>query len=280
MQAEFNLHSWIDNSGEVAEKLQLDSGDGEVKIEVPGGTRAINATGAPLSTIELQLVDEPPPVQSGQYIAGPACDLGPDGSTFEPPLSLTLQYEQSLIPEDTDEANMVLAYFDEGTGQWIELDSEVDTDLNTVTARVPHFTLFAAIGEQPPASFIVGEVTVSPGIAVTGELITISAEFLNTGGVEGTHTVTLKIDGVFESSVVVVIPPGESATTSFTVSRDKPGIYRAEIGGNTYELAVIEPPYASSEWISIGGVLAAGVVAASLSFFVVMRRKKAAAKTG
>ena len=280
MQAEFNLQGWIDNGGKVSEKIQLDSIDGEVKIEVPGGTKAITATGAPLSTIELQLVEEPPPVQSEQFIAGPACDLGPDGSTFDPPLSLTLQYNQSLIPAGIDEDSIVIAYFDEDTGKWIELDSEVDTELNAVTARVPHFTLFAVIGEQSPASFVVGEVIISPDMAITGELVTISAEFLNTGGVEGTHTVILKIDGVFETSQVVVIPPGESALSSFTVSRDTPGIYRAEIGGNTYEFAVTEPPYASSDWVSIGGILAAGVIAAGVSFLVVTRRKKATARTG
>jgi hypothetical protein len=45
------------------------------------------------------------------------------------------------------EENLVVAYCDEATGEWEELeDFEVDTAGNTITAGVNHFTTFVILG--------------------------------------------------------------------------------------------------------------------------------------
>ncbi|GAI86393.1 unnamed protein product, partial [marine sediment metagenome] len=44
------------------------------------------------------------------------------------------------------EEDLVLAYYDEAAGEWLELDCVVDTENNIITASVPHFTTFAIIG--------------------------------------------------------------------------------------------------------------------------------------
>jgi hypothetical protein len=229
----FSLESWVDEHGTVAQNLELGSRDGAVRIGVPDGTSAVDGDGQPLCLMELRVVDEPPPVPSAQLIVGSACDLGPDGSTFDPPLSLTLQYDAATVPEGVAENDLTIAYFDEEAGVWIELQGRVDTAASTVTARVPHFTTFAVVGSLRPAAFSIGDLIISPDEAMPGDSITIVAEVTNTGGLEGAQTVTLEIDGVPEEAQDIVLAGGESRAVGFTVSKDTPGSYVARIGAST-----------------------------------------------
>ncbi len=47
-----------------------------------------------------------------------------------------------------DESTLVVSYWDEATGQWIDLETTVDLNNNTVTANVNHLTKFIIQGES------------------------------------------------------------------------------------------------------------------------------------
>ena len=54
-------------------------------------------------------------------------------------------YVPGLIPEGVVEADLVIAYYDVATGQWVSLPSAVDTENNTITSQVSHLTKFAIL---------------------------------------------------------------------------------------------------------------------------------------
>jgi len=272
----FDLESWIDRSGVVSGALELGSSDGGVKIEVPDGTVAVSGDGIPLSAMELRLVDEPAPLPSGHVLIGRACDLGPDGSTFDPPLSLTLQYEGMEIPAGVSEQDLVLAYLDDVTGVWVELESVVNTTAKTVTARVRHFTTFAVVGTLRQAAFSIGDMVVDPAEVTPGGFVTVTAEVTNTGGSDGDCLVTLEVDGVVEASRNVVLACGSSCPLTFTVSRDVPGSYEVRIGDSVGEFDVV---YLNGDGTPLvlmaGGAGGAAVLLAALVVcFVLVRRRR------
>lgn len=72
-------------------------------------------------------------------------DFGPTGATFVPPLIMTLKYDPARLPPGMTESTLYIAFWD-GT-QWQKLTTTVNTTAKTVTARVPHFTDFAILGQ-------------------------------------------------------------------------------------------------------------------------------------
>lgn len=72
---------------------------------------------------------------------GVVYDLGPDGTKFNSPVSLTFEYDPSNIPVDRDENDLVVAFAE--SGGWVPLSNNVvDNGNNTVTATTDHFTPF------------------------------------------------------------------------------------------------------------------------------------------
>jgi len=143
-----DLSDVVDEDGVVQQDVHYSTPDEMMEIEVGSGTTALTEDGEPLQSIEVDVVvvsEEIPPPPPGAYIVGYAYDLGPDGATFHPPITLTLHYDPGLIQEGTAEKDLVIAYYDVATGQWVSLPSTVDTENNTITAQVSHLTKFAIL---------------------------------------------------------------------------------------------------------------------------------------
>lgn len=139
----------ISNTGEILESIEISSTlpSGKVTVSINAGTKALNNDGNPLTnlTSDVNLTPPPAPEDSTVYMA---CSFGPDGATFDPPIVLTFDYAPADIPENTDEENLVIAFYDSSVGEWVLLDSEVDTANHTITASVSHFTTFAILVPQ------------------------------------------------------------------------------------------------------------------------------------
>jgi len=119
--------------------------NGDAFIRIKSGTIALRKDGSPIADIEVQPAARYPLPTADKSVIGLAYGLGPNGSTFNPPISLTLKYDPKLCPEGVLAENLSLAFFDTEVMRWVELDSTVDQVNNTVTAEVSHFTLFAVI---------------------------------------------------------------------------------------------------------------------------------------
>ncbi len=139
----------ISDTGEIQESIEIASTlpSGQVTINIAAGTVALDIDGNPLSTLTSDVDSSPPPAPE-DYSIYMACDFGPDCATFDPPIVLTFDYDPADLPENTDEENLVIAFYDSSTGEWVLLDSEVDTVNHTITASASHFTTFSILVSQ------------------------------------------------------------------------------------------------------------------------------------
>jgi len=141
----------IDWQGKVIKTVTARCKAGPLTIEISKGTIASGKDGKPLSSLSVTEVTTPLPTPEGANIIGLPFDLGPDGATFDPPITFTWRYDPATLPEGVAAKNLVIAYYDATAKKWIEVAGEVDTANNKVTANVTHFTTYAMLGAVTPA---------------------------------------------------------------------------------------------------------------------------------
>ncbi len=137
----------IDNDGVMTESVTVASSNGDAAVEVPVGTTARDVDGNALTEITYQKA-MPASIPPGKNMVVVA-DFGPDGATFDPPVTVTMTYDPAALPEGVAAEDMVLAYYDTIAGDWVELSAiVVDTVNHTVSGAASHFTQFAMIAES------------------------------------------------------------------------------------------------------------------------------------
>ncbi|MDY6958246.1 MAG: hypothetical protein SVK08_03720, partial [Halobacteriota archaeon] len=124
------------SSGTVKETITIASKDGVSRLTISEGTSAIDRDGYALSEITMSKS----PV--GGTIA--SYDFGPDGARFSPAITITISYNPNDFEEGSD---LIMKMFDDT--EWIELETTVDPETNTASAKVPHFTVIALFAEEP-----------------------------------------------------------------------------------------------------------------------------------
>ena len=131
--------------------MDYDAGDGVLSMHIASGTVAKDAQDEPVDEITVDLVcaGYPPPPANASII-GCAYDFGPEGATCDPPITITLKYDPGHIPAGIAEEDLVIAYYDQSAGKWVEIPSTVDTVNNTITAEVSGFSMYAVYAEAPP----------------------------------------------------------------------------------------------------------------------------------
>lgn len=69
--------------------------------------------------------------------------------SFKEEISITFSYTDEQLKEaNLDENSLGIYWWDETNNNWQPLETKVDTILNQVTANIPHFTLFALMGQE------------------------------------------------------------------------------------------------------------------------------------
>lgn len=78
---------------------------------------------------------------------GVGIEITPTPSTLTlcEPFALTLSYPSTGVDEDA----LTIATYNPSTGRWEPLDSTIDATANTITAQVPHLSLFAVVQHGP-----------------------------------------------------------------------------------------------------------------------------------
>jgi hypothetical protein len=79
--------------------------------------------------------------------------------------------------------------------------------------------------------FSVSNLTITPNQIKAGNPITISVVVSNNGSEAGTYSVILRINGMVENIIDLMLSPGASQPTTFTVNKDIGGEYYAEVDG-------------------------------------------------
>jgi hypothetical protein len=135
---------------------EVTSLDGKASLTVdPGALEgAVDITIEPATADDL--LDQVPPEEVDSelgtvfgvtLIGGTVWDLGPDGLEFLTPATIVLHYDEADLPPGVAEEDLGAFAFD---GTFEALPSTVDTEANTITATIEHFTfVLSGWGEQP-----------------------------------------------------------------------------------------------------------------------------------
>jgi len=252
----------ISEEGEVRESIERTSSDGSTTILIAEGTIALDKDGEPLSTLTAEVDPDPPPPPKGAHIVGLACSFGPPGAAFDPPLTITWQYDPADIPEGVAEEDLVIACYDEVTGQWVVLSSVVDPETSTIKAKVSRFTTFAIIAAPrviPPEEY---ELAVS---SARGGLVTAPGEgvFIYEDAVV-VNLVAEADEGyrfVNWTGDVDTIGDVDAAETKMTMEGDS---------SITANFEAVPPPRPLPWWWTVVGMVVAGL----LVYFLLWRRRR------
>ena len=243
--------NYIDSNGRFLQDITVESADGKMRLSIGENTIGLTTAGEPLSEMTIVEMTKPPMPPKDANVIGLVYDLAPDDATFDPPATLTISYDPAEIPEGLSEQNLVIAFWDVDTGEWVVLeDCSVDTTAHTISVPVSHFTPFTvlAVAEKvvlppvvpKPAAFTTSDLTISPAEVHIGDTVTISILVTNTGDLPGTYEVVLKMDEAVVGNKWVTLDGGASQKVTFTVSKDVAGTYAVRVGDRSRTLVVKE----------------------------------------
>ncbi|MBI4187765.1 MAG: hypothetical protein HY529_01005, partial [Chloroflexi bacterium] len=153
------------STGATSASVLLTTSDGKATISIAAGTIMHNANGTAVTSLSATPAIPPSPPPQGAVIIN--YNFGPENATFSPSLVINLTYADSDIPAGASEADLYAAYWD--GSQWVKLESTVNTETNTISAKVPHFTNIAVLSAPPPAP-----VTVAPPLLLPPATLTPS----------------------------------------------------------------------------------------------------------
>jgi len=149
----------IDVNGVFTEEVTGQSADGLLQLTIPEGCTGLTEEGEPLSQISIIPVEDQLLPPEDCNVIGLVYDLKPNGATFDPPITVTFTYDESLIPEGVAEESLVIAMWDAAGEQWIPLEGcSIDTETNAISGPVSRFTEFTILACIPPPLPVGGEV--------------------------------------------------------------------------------------------------------------------------
>lgn len=230
------LAEYINDEGRLLSDATAESADGEVELYLPQGITAKQSNGRPLHSIYINENTAPPDPPADSKFVCLVYDIGPIGTTFNPPAYLRFKYSDSDIPPGVTEENMVLATWQDG--KWVELRGTVDTVNNVITVPISHLSTFTVITHTSPAIFEVNGMNVTPAEVYPNKTVTVSVKVANTGDLAGSIEIILKINDAVKQTQTVSVSGGRSQTVSFSVVSGPAGNYIVEVNGLTSKFTV------------------------------------------
>jgi hypothetical protein len=236
-----SLRSAIGESGILFADVAAQSLDNMCRLYLPTDTLALNRNGVFLTYITITTITEPPEPQEYLEIVGYAYKLEPEGSTFDPPVTLAFVYDATALHEGVSEDNLFIAYWDEDAFEWLAMDSVMNAAEDVVTTEISHISMYALMAEILPAEFSIADLSIAPGAISEGGTVTISVTITNTGDLSGSYTAVLKIDDAVKETKEITLDGGTSQKVSFTVTMDTAGEYAVDVNGLPGEFTVKAP---------------------------------------
>jgi len=141
----------VDANGVFTQGVTAKSTGDKGKLTVNQGTVGKTREDQPLSEVWIiELDKEKPPPPENKSAIGFCYDAGPEGATFDQPITITFSYLQSDILPGVNELDLVIALWDKNLAQWVELlNCTVDTLNNTISAPISHFSRYTIIAPVP-----------------------------------------------------------------------------------------------------------------------------------
>jgi hypothetical protein len=183
----------------------------------------------PPSSIIVAKMDKPPAPPENKSVIGATYDLGPSGLKFSKPVALTLTYSLADLPKGAREDKLVLATWDATAGKWVEYATTIDTVKKTLTIQIDHFSVYGILVPSKPATFAVSNLVVSPIDVKPGDTVRVTARVTNSGDLEASYKINLKVNGTTETSSDITLAGGAYQDVSFAVTKATAGTYAIAI---------------------------------------------------
>ena len=142
--------------------------------------------------------------------------------------------------------SVTLHRYDQDLNKWIAQPTKLVKEDDTYiyyTAAITHLSTFAISGSPsiPAPVFQATNLSISPAEADIGDVVTISADIINTSSKIDTFAVTLWLNSTLEDGQEVQIGAGDAESVSFTVKGAPEGSYEVRIDRALGSLIVGEP---------------------------------------
>jgi len=113
-------------------------------------------------------VQQIPPENAGAYVMlSHIFDVGPNGTNFTTPATLTLPYDENKLPAGVSEDNLAIYYLND-SGNWERVGGYVNKATKTVSVLINHLSKYAVMAETAAAPQVGGGVPLAAILAVLG----------------------------------------------------------------------------------------------------------------
>jgi hypothetical protein len=141
-----------------------------------------------------------------------------------------MSYSEDDLPEGMNEDTLCIAFWDKDTGTYVPIDGVLDTEANTITALIGHFSRYTVLSLPRPATFVLSDLVISPAVVNLGGSIDIRVTIANNGDYSGSYTCSVMIDDSPLESRVVTIGARDRTTLHFTITAAAGGTFNVRIG--------------------------------------------------
>lgn len=141
----------IDENGATLDNVYGSSVGGTISINIPQGTVLKNADGEILTMIAVSRAARPPALPDG-YTIIEAFEFQPRGASFDPYITLTINFDAMLGRTDLLSDQPLIAVYSPDAGEWIFLEGTIDYDRNEISFNVSHFSIYAIMAEVEPST--------------------------------------------------------------------------------------------------------------------------------
>jgi len=144
----------VTNTGTFTTTVTVQDENDEVSVKIDAGTVGTTTDNETITEIAVdevapETLPEPPAAITGKKnVLVMTYDINVNGGKhveFSKPITLTFKYDPALIPEGVAETDLVVAWYDEVAGQWVELPTTVNTVTKTLTVQVTHLSKWAVM---------------------------------------------------------------------------------------------------------------------------------------
>ncbi|WFN37361.1 hypothetical protein L1994_02940 [Methanomicrobium antiquum] len=158
-----------DKDGVVETSIEIDAKDELAGLVILRGTTALDIFGDPLREVTIIPVSKSsapytPEKGKGKIFSfnGMYYECSPAGATFDPPIDIVFQLTEDQFYSLEDNQHFSVQYYDESTGEWVEVRTYVNPGTHQVIGEVLHFSTYALLVKDTAFEVVTETVTTAP----------------------------------------------------------------------------------------------------------------------
>ncbi len=131
-------------NGIADKEIILTSSNKKAQLIIPKGTKITDKDGNPIETVAIKVEDLHFDGLENKYVLGQLVYNNlPNGLIFSQPVDFSIEFRKEDIPSEYTENNIMIAYWNNETGIWFAVDTEIKD--NKAIAKITHFTHFSLL---------------------------------------------------------------------------------------------------------------------------------------